>query len=396
MRLVAFFARSPRNAHSGVDRLGVFCYHSGEMKKIIILGCTGSIGTSAVDVLRAHPGDFRAVALACRSNRELAERQAAELGAKAYVGEDSAVRAIEENEADVALVSTVGLSGLAPTLAAVEKGMDVALATKEVMVAAGEFVTALARERGVKLIPVDSEHSAIFQSLQSYGNGEVDQSGNRTISRLILTASGGPFLDGPADLSAVTPAQALNHPRWKMGPKVTIDSSTMMNKGFEILEARWLFGIPVSRIDVVVHPESIVHSLVEFTDGSTIAQLAPPDMRVPIQYAFTWPGRLPAERAKLDLAELGALHFRAPDEGRFPCLRLVREANALGGIAPAVLSAADEIAVERFVKGEIGYTDIPRIVEAAVSSAPKTACDSLDAVFEADRWARSFAASMLR
>ena len=364
------------------------------MKKIVVLGCTGSIGKSAVDVVLTHPDDFRIVAVACRSNRELAERQAAQLGAKAYVGEDSAVKAVEESEADIALVSTVGLSGLAPTLAAIRKGMDVALATKEVMVAAGEFVTALAREKGVRLIPVDSEHSAIFQSLQSYGNASVDQSGNKTISKLILTASGGPFLDGPADLSSVTPAQALDHPRWKMGPKVTVDSSTMMNKGFEILEARWLFGIPVSRIDVVVHPESIVHSLVEFTDGSTIAQLAPPDMRVPIQYAFTWPDRLPSERAKLDLAALGALHFRAPDESRFPCLRLVREANALGGIAPAVLSAADEIAVERFVKGGIGYTDIPRIVEAAVSAAPKTACDSLDAVLEADRWARSFAASI--
>ena len=368
--------------------------HLPQMKKIVVLGCTGSIGKSAVDVVLTHPRDFRIVAVACRSNRELAERQAAQLGAKAYVGEDSAVRAVEESEADIALVSTVGLSGLAPTLAAIRKGMDVALATKEVMVAAGEFVTALAREKGVRLIPVDSEHSAIFQSLQSYGNASVDQSGNKTISKLILTASGGPFLDGPADLSSVTPAQALDHPRWKMGPKVTIDSSTMMNKGFEILEARWLFGIPVSRIDVVVHPESIVHSLVEFTDGSTVAQLAPPDMRVPIQYAFTWPDRLPAERAKLDLAALGALHFRAPDEARFPCLRLVREANALGGIAPAVLSAADEIAVDRFVKGGIGYTDIPRIVEAAVSAAPKTACDSLDAVFEADRWARSFASSL--
>ena len=360
------------------------------MKRIIILGCTGSIGTSAVDVIRTHPGDFRAVAVACRSNRAAAEAQAAELGARVYVGEDAAVRAVEENDADLVLVSTVGLSGLRPTLAAIARGMDVALATKEVMVAAGEFVTALARERGVKLIPVDSEHSALFQAFQAIDNRAVDQSGNPTIARLVLTASGGPFLDGPADLSAVTPAQALNHPRWKMGPKVTIDSSTMMNKGFEILEARWLFGIPVERIDVVVHPESIVHSLVEFVDGSTLAQLAPPDMRVPIQYAFTWPARLPAVREKLDLARLGALHFRAPDEMRFPCLRLVREANQRGGIAPAVLSAADEIAVDRFARGDIRYTDIPRLVEAAVAAAPDTACDSLDAVFAADAWARRF------
>ena len=319
--------------------------------------------------------------MAARSNRVAAGALAREFGAHAYVGEDAALRAVEENDADIVLVATVGLSGLAPTLAAIAKGETVALATKEVMVAAGALVSSRARAAGVRVLPVDSEHSAIFQCLQ--GRGDV--------ARLVLTASGGPFLEGPADLSAVTPAMALNHPRWKMGPKVTVDSSTMMNKGFEILEARWLFDVPVERIDVVVHPESIVHSLVTFTDGATLAQLSPPDMRVPVQYALSWPERLPAVREELDLVKLGALTFRAPDEGRFPCLRLVKEAASAGGTKTAVLSAADEVAVSRFLAGGIGYADIPRLVESVVSAAPDIPCDSIDNVFAADAVARRMA-----
>ena len=247
------------------------------MKRIILLGASGSVGTGACDVVRAHPDEFQVVALAARSNRAAAESLARAFGARAYVGEDASVRAVEENDADVALVATVGLSGLAPTLAAIEKGMPVALATKEVLVAAGALVTARAREKGVRILPVDSEHSAIFQCLQAPGRAPVD--------RLVLTASGGPFREGPSDLSAVTPEMALAHPVWRMGPKVTVDSATMMNKGFEVIEAHWLFGVPFDRIDVVVHPESVVHSLVTFSDGATLAQLSPPDMRVPIQYA---------------------------------------------------------------------------------------------------------------
>ena len=342
-------------------------------KRIVILGATGSIGMNAIDVVRTHRDDFRIVAVSALRSKEKCEAIAKEFGAKAYVGEDAAVRAVAENDADICLVSTVGTSGIAPTLVAIGKGMDIALATKEVMVMAGELVTRRARENGVRFLPVDSEHSAIFQCLQ--GGGEID--------RLILTASGGPFLDGPADLSAVTPAEALNHPRWKMGPKVTVDSSTMMNKGFEILEARWLFDVPVTKIDVVVHPESIVHSLVTFTDGATLAQLSPPDMRVAIQYALTWPKRLPSERARLDLAALAKLTFRAPDPVRFPCLRLVKEASEAGGCATAVLAAADELAVAKFLAGEIRYTDIPAFVEKCLEKAPKIACDSLEAVFEA-------------
>ena len=358
------------------------------MKRILILGATGSIGTSACDVVRTHPSDFRIAGLAVRSNREKAEALGREFGAPVFCGEDAAARAVAETDSDLVLVSTVGLSGLAPTLAAIEKGVDVALATKEVMVAAGELVCARAEAKGVKILPVDSEHSAIFQCMQA---GDAGWRGRRDVSKLILTASGGPFLDGPDDLSSVTPAQALNHPRWKMGPKVTVDSSTMMNKGFEILEARWLFDVSVDRIDVVVHPESIVHSLVEFTDGATLAQLSPPDMRVPIQYAFSWPERLPAERAQLDLASLSSLTFRAPDEMRFPALRLVKEAARAGGTKTAVLSAADEVAVARFLAGEIRYTDIVRLVAAAVDAAPDLPCDSLENILAADAAGRKLA-----
>lgn len=345
-------------------------------KRIIILGATGSIGTSAVDVVRTHPGDFSVVAVSAFRSKEKCEAIARELGAKAYVGEDAALRAVEENDADICLVATVGLSGLRPTVAAIAKGMAIALATKEVMVMAGAYVTALAREKGVRFLPVDSEHSAIFQCLQ--GCGEVE--------KLILTASGGPFLDGPDDLSQVTVAEALNHPRWKMGPKVTVDSATMMNKGFEILEARWLFDVPVADIEVVVHPESVVHSLVTFRDGSTMAQLCPPDMRVPIQYALSWPQRLPAERARLDLAAIGALTFRKPDPARFPCLRLAKAACEAGGCATAVLAAADEWAVDAFIQGKIVYTDIARTLERALEQAPQFELTSLEAVFEAVEW----------
>ena len=353
------------------------------MKRILVLGATGSIGAAALDVIRSHPDDFRVAGLAVRSRSDEAERLGREFSAPWFAGEDAAARAVRETEADLALVATVGLSGLAPTMDAIGRGIPVALATKEVLVAAGGLVTARAREKGVPLIPVDSEHSAIFQCLQ----GERASS----LSRITLTASGGPFLDGPADLSAVTPEMALRHPTWRMGPKVSIDSATMMNKGFEIVEAHWLFGVSLDAIDVAIHPESVVHSLATFADGSTLAQLAPPDMRVPIQYALTWPRRLPSDRARLDLAALGTLSFRAPDETRFPCLRMVREAFAQGGCAPAVLSAADEIAVARFLAGDIRFTDIPRVVSAALRQVPPQACDSLEAVLAADRAARAAA-----
>ena len=372
-------------------------------KKVIILGVTGSIGMNAVDVITSNPESFEVVAVAALRNKVQCEAVANVLGARAYVGEDAAIRAVSENEADICLVSTVGLSGLAPTLLAIENGMDIALATKEVMVMAGELVTTAAAKKGVKFLPVDSEHSAIFQCLPHTSSHFPPLLGHRLrrlaslggylptslITKLILTASGGPFLDKPDDLSTVTVAQALNHPRWKMGPKVTIDSSTMMNKGFEMIEARWLFNVPIDKIDIVVHPESIVHSLVTFVDGATLAQLSPPDMRVAIQYALTHPNRIKAEREELDLARLGSLTFRAPDPKRFPCLNLVREACNLGGCAPAILASADEWAVEQFLKGSIGYMDIAKSLERCLSKAPKMKCDSLEAVLEADKWARA-------
>lgn len=348
------------------------------MKKLIILGATGSIGMNAIDVVRTHPEDFKIVALSALRSKEKCESLAKEFGALSYVGEEAAVRAVEENDADICLVSTVGVSGIRPTLLAIEKGMDIALATKEVMVMAGELVTAKAKAKGVKFLPVDSEHSAIFQCLAGWNVSEVE--------KLILTASGGPFLTGPEDLSKVTVEEALNHPRWKMGPKVTIDSSTMMNKGFEILEARWLFDVPIKNIDTVVHPESIVHSLVTFKDGATLAQLSPPDMRVAIQYALTYPKRLPSERETLDLAKLASLTFRAPDPVRFPCLRLVKEACEMGGCATAIMAAADERAVAEFLAGKIKYTDIAAFIEKCLEKAPRFECTSFEEVMEAAKW----------
>lgn len=353
------------------------------MKKLIILGCTGSIGRNAIDVASAHPSDFKVVALAARSSREECDLYASRFGARAYCGEDSAVRAVEENDADICLIATVGLSGLKPALLAIEKGMDIALATKEVLVMAGELVMSRARERGVRVLPVDSEHSAIFQCIQGSRPSEVE--------RLILTASGGPFLDGPEDLSAVTLEQTLNHPRWKMGPKVTVDSATMMNKGFEMIEAKWLFDVSYDAIDVVVHPEAIVHSLVTFTDGATLAQLSPPDMRVAIQYALSWPRRLSAEREKLNLSALKSLTFREADPVRFPCLRLVREALAEGGGAPAQLAAADELAVSAFLAGKLRYIDIASVVEEVLATARRTPCLSFESVMETvDETSRAF------
>ena len=356
------------------------------MKRILVLGATGSIGTAALDVIRGRPDDFRVAGLAVRSRTTEAERLGHAFGAPWFAGEDAALRAVRETDADLVLVATVGLSGLAPTLTAIERGIPVALATKEVLVAAGELVMARARERGVPIIPVDSEHSAIFQCLGGMAS-------NRAISRLTLTASGGPFLDGPTDLSAVTPAMAMHHPTWQMGPKVTVDSATMMNKGFEIVEARWFFDVPYDKINVIIHCESIVHSLITFADGATLAQLSPPDMRIPIQYAFTWPDRLPAERATLDLPALGTLTFRTPDRARFPALDIVREAAAAGGTRLATLSAADEVAVARFLSGEIAFTDIGRIVSEVMTSVPVRPCDSLESILAADAAARHAASA---
>ena len=378
-------------------------------RQLAILGSTGSIGTQALEVVSEHSDLFEVYALTANNQVDLLINQARkympevvvianerkypelkealeDLPIKVWAGADAIAQMVQSEPIDMVLTAMVGYSGLRPTISAIKAGKAIALANKETLVVAGELIMKLAAEHKVPILPVDSEHSAIFQCL----TGAYDN----PIEKILLTASGGPFrTKSLEELATVTKAQALRHPNWTMGAKITIDSASMMNKGFEILEASGLFGVPVARIDVVVHPESIVHSLVRFTDGATLAQLAPPDMRVPIQYAFTWPDRLPSARPPLDLAALGSLTFRAPDEGRFPCLRLVKAAAAAGGVKTAALSAADEIAVSRFLAGDIRFTDIPRLVEAAVDASPDLPCDALQNVWAADAAARKFAQS---
>ncbi|MCX6023350.1 MAG: 1-deoxy-D-xylulose-5-phosphate reductoisomerase, partial [Chloroflexi bacterium] len=290
-------------------------------------------------------------------------------------------------EADLVLVATVGRAGLAPTLAALEAGKRVALANKEVLVMAGEAVLDAAHRGGGVLLPVDSEHSAIWQCLQ----GETAEGGASRIARLVLTASGGAFRNHtPDELRAVTPEQALRHPNWVMGPKVTVDSASLMNKGFEVIEAHWLFGVPLERIEVLLHRESIVHSLVEFVDGSFKAQLGAPDMRTPLQYALSYPDRWPNPGIpRLDLAALQQLTFAPVEPGRWPCLELALQAARQGQTYPAVLSAADEVAVEEFLAGRIGFLDIPLLIEATLAAHRPTARPSLEETLEADAWART-------
>ncbi len=367
-------------------------------KQLVILGSTGSIGEHTLRVVAEQPERLKIVALAARNNAErlVAQAQACHVRRVALLDRAAAKRAREldaslevlegpEGLCELAGMATVvmalvGLAGLAPTLAAIHSGRDVALATKEVLVGAGELVMAEAAKAGVKLLPVDSEHSAIFQCLQ--GGGDV--------SRLILTASGGPFLGRPdVDFETVSVEATLNHPKWKMGPKISVDSATMMNKGLELMEARWLFGAAPEKLDVVVHPESIVHSLVEFADGATLAQLSPPDMRVAIQYALSWPDRWPATRQKLDLAALGALHFFAPDEGRFRCLKLARAAMTAGGLHPTILNAANEVAVEGFLAQRISLAAVPRLIERAMTKAATTPALSLETILDTDARTRA-------
>jgi 1-deoxy-D-xylulose-5-phosphate reductoisomerase len=377
------------------------------MTGLAILGSTGSIGRQTLEVVRHLRGRFRIVGLAAGRNVTLLEEQAREFSPTLlwadresdYLRQKAAgLRArwapMEEMachpEVDIVVVATPGRAGLLPTLAAVRAGKVVALANKEVLVMAGHLVVAAARQHGADLRPVDSEHSAIWQCLW----GE-DQAG---IARIILTGSGGPFRDlSLDDLARVTADEALRHPTWQMGHKVTVDSATLLNKGLEAIEAHWLFGVPFDKIEVVLHRESIVHSLVEFRDGSIKAQLGMPDMRLPIQCALTYPQRLPAARVKrLDLARLGTLAFCQPEPRRFPCLGLALEAGRSGGTFPAAMAAADEVAVEHFLAGRIGFMDIPRAIEATLSAHQGTVEPSLEDVLAADAWARHWAEDWLR
>ncbi len=377
-------------------------------KRIAVLGSTGSIGRQTLDVIRSLPEHFRVVALAGGSNHTLLEDQSREfhpdfvwcqsaerhMTIKAASGTKARWLPMDEMAAhpdvDIVVVGTAGAAGLAPTLAALAVGKAVALANKEVLVMAGHIVTAAATRGGGELRPVDSEHSAIWQCL--WGEDIA------TVEKLILTASGGAFRDMPVrELDRVTPREALRHPTWDMGRKITVDSATLMNKGFEAIEARWLFDIPMSRVEVVMHRESVVHSLVEFADGSVKAQLGEPDMRLPIQCALTYPERIACEGVpKLHLARVKTLNFGEPDMSRYPCLRLALEAGAKGGTWPAVLAAADEVAVEQFAVGALGFTGIAKVVDATLSAHDGSADPTIDVVLEADRWAREFALGRIR
>jgi len=377
------------------------------MIRLAILGSTGSIGRQTLEVVRSLRRRFRVVGLAAGHNVTLLEEQAREFSPSLlwadregdYLQQKApSLRArwtpMDEMachpEVDIVVVATAGRAGLVPTLAAANAGKVVALANKEVLVMAGHLVVAAARQHGAELRPIDSEHSAIWQCLW----GE-DRAG---ISRVILTGSGGAFRDlSPDDLARVTAEEALRHPTWQMGHKVTIDSATLLNKGLEAIEAHWLFGVPFDKIDVVLHRESIVHSLVEFRDGSVKAQLGMPDMRLPIQCALTYPQRWPAARVKrLDLARLGTLAFCEPDPRRFPCLGLALEAGRRGGTFPTAMAAADEVAVEHFLAGRIGFMDIPRVIETTLTAHDGTVEPSLDDVLAADAWARRWAEDWLR
>jgi 1-deoxy-D-xylulose-5-phosphate reductoisomerase len=376
------------------------------MKKISILGSTGSIGTSTLDVVRQNPEELQVVALACGRNIERVAEQIKEfqpqlvsvsseveakqlkalVGSKVEIvyGESGSIAVATHPQTDVVMSAIVGAAGLKPTYAAIVAKKYIALANKETMVVAGEFMNAAAKEHGVKIFPVDSEHSAIFQCL----NGENP----KEVRRLILTASGGPFLNKPkSEFSAITVEEALKHPNWSMGAKITIDSATLMNKGLELIEARWLFDIEVKQLAVHVHPQSIVHSMVEFQDGSVIAQLGIPDMRVPIAYALSYPRRLPNQLASLDLIQIGTLTFLKPDEEKFRCLKLAKQVLEHAGTLPAVLNAANEVAVQQFLEKKIPFIKIPQVVEDTLQAHQTVTPRSLEEIIEVDHWARQHA-----
>jgi 1-deoxy-D-xylulose-5-phosphate reductoisomerase len=381
------------------------------VKRIAILGSTGSIGRSALSVVDAHPDRLRVVGLAAGANVELFAEQVARcrpvivslatrealdrvtaLGAGAPVavaGAEGLIAVATHPDADVVLCATSGTAALEAVLAAIEAGKTIALANKEVLVMAGAIVTEAARRRNVPLLPVDSEHNAIHQCLHRRPPEEV--------RRLILTASGGPFRGHSSDaLEGVVPEDALRHPTWRMGPKITIDSATLMNKGLEVIEAHWLFGVPARQIDVVIHPQSVVHSMVELIDGSIIAQLGVTDMRLPIQYAFSYPERWVAPLPRLDLAQLGRLDFHLPDHDSFPCLRLAYRALENGPGVPVALNAANEIAVASFLAGRLAFTAIPRVIEDTMNACDPRPAASLQEVRAVDAWAREYSLGLAR
>jgi 1-deoxy-D-xylulose-5-phosphate reductoisomerase len=382
------------------------------MKKIAILGSTGSIGVNALRVIQANPEKYQVTALAAGKNirllleqikrfRPLAvavmeETAANELKAQMtnsgrpeiFFGTEGFIRLATLTEVDTIISAMAGAAGLLPTYSGIKAGRNIALANKETIVMAGSLVMAEARKHGVSILPIDSEHSAILQSLQGHPREDL--------RRVILTASGGPFRDlSLEEMSKVTPAQALNHPNWNMGPKVSIDSSTMMNKGLEAIEAKWLFDLKMDQISILIHSQSIVHSMVEYKDGSIISQMGVPDMTIPISFALSFPHHLKTRVPPLELEKIGILSFEKPDMKRFRCLDLALKAAEIGGSMPAVLNGANEIGVESFLKGNIGFLDIPDLIEKTMASHKSHPIDSIETVMEVDRWARDMARSML-
>ena len=380
-------------------------------RRVAILGSTGSIGRQALDVIRQHRDLFEVELLTANNSSELLIAQAREFdvnsavicneekydevasalqkdGIKVFAGMDSVCSLVGGSNIDIVLTAMVGFSGLASTVAAIKAGKAIALANKETLVAAGSLVTALAREHGVPLLPVDSEHSAIFQCLQGCGNNRI--------SRIHLTASGGPFREWSREkIAAAGPREALRHPNWQMGSKITIDSATMMNKGLEVIEAKWLFDVEPEDIRVVVHPESIIHSMVEFADGAVIAQLGHPDMREPIQYALAYPQRLNLDNRKLDFAALGSLSFSAPDMERFPALGLAYEALRRGGNLACTMNAANEIAVAAYLREEISFYGISELVAETMDGVECVASPSLDDIFATNEAAKEYASALI-
>ncbi|MBU0477970.1 1-deoxy-D-xylulose-5-phosphate reductoisomerase [bacterium] len=372
------------------------------MKNIAVLGATGSIGRNTLEIVESFPDKFKVTAISGKANINLLEKQINQFHPKFVVvmdehtqnqlrgrikdkkikiecGYESLVKISTLDEVDIVVSAITGITGLIPTLEAIKKGKHIAIAAKELLVAAGEIMLKEVKGKGVKLLPVDSEHNAIFQCVE--GKSKKD------IKRIILTASGGPFYK-EKNLHNISPEQALAHPVWEMGRKISIDSATLMNKGLEVIEAHWLFGIDISKIEIIIHPECIIHSMVEFIDGSVFALLGIPDMKMPIQYALTYPERMPTQLEPLDLTEISQFHFSAPNFDKFPCLKLAYEAGTIGGTMPAVLNSANDVAVNLFLKKKIKFSDIPQIIEKVMNKHNVIQNPRLDNILASDAWAR--------